>query len=126
MGKVTDFKISLDWVLKTDSIIKILEGNYRTEETISSSPFKLYEDLKKEETPLFWHQIKENLVDVLGRETYIAWITKLKFISFNNNILELKAETAFIRQYVEQHYAIKIKSTALKFLPELKKIKISS
>ena len=56
--------------------------------------------------------------------TYISWFSKLSFAKFEQGVLELKAPTKFIASYIEQQFIVKIKTAAIGFLKELKKVKI--
>ena len=74
--------------------------------------------------PEFWQQIKRSLLMNNDVNTYISWFSKLSFAKFEQGILELKAPTKFIASYIEQQFIVKIKTEAMGFLKELKKVKI--
>ena len=76
--------------------------------------------------PEFWQQIKRSLLMNNDVNTYISWFSKLSFAKFEQGVLELKVPTKFIASYMDQHFAGKIKTAALKFLKELKKIEVEN
>lgn len=56
-----------------------------------------------------WKQIQTKLKEEYGEATYKSWLSKLDFISINDNIVILVAPTKFMREWIVTHYSSSIK-----------------
>ncbi len=79
-----------------------------------TSPIELDQDfLKREE---IWEKVREKFASFLGSEGDAidkAWTSRLKAnIDENNNIINLSAPTAFVRDWINSNYLFKLESIA--------------
>lgn len=56
-----------------------------------------------------WYKIQESLKGEFGSESYDTWLQGLEFRELDNGIARLSARTPFIRDWVQRHYADRIK-----------------
>ena len=56
-----------------------------------------------------WESLKKDLKKTVGNTAYNNWIHKLGFLSFNENTITLSVPTKFLRDWIVNHYADKIK-----------------
>lgn len=131
MGEITAFKANLDWALKEENIIKIIENSYRIGDRVvfnelptETNSQELIAEIHSSNDPKFWKEIKEALLREFGKETYISWFRKIEIGNFTNELLEIKAFSNFACQYLQQHYETKIKEICNQFMSELKYLKI--
>ena len=52
--------------------------------------------------------IKGQLLEYYGRDTCISWFSKLKLKKIKGDVIILFAPSAFIAEYVEEHFGDKI------------------
>lgn len=117
MGRVKDFKVSLDWILKEDSIIKVIEGNYHNTqnnkndknaeiEYINSKheEQKILKELEKTNTPKFWQEMMKALLKDKGITTFNSWFKKNDYLNYENGILKVKAPSKFFAQWQKDHF----------------------
>tara|TARA_Y100000590_G_C15734807_1_gene1018201 strand:+ start:512 stop:1906 length:1395 start_codon:yes stop_codon:yes gene_type:complete len=56
-----------------------------------------------------WENFKKDLKKMAGDTAYNNWLKKLSFLSYEKNILSLSVPTKFLRDWIVNHYADKIK-----------------
>ena len=56
-----------------------------------------------------WIKLKRNLKKVVGDTAYNNWLKQLNFISIKNDIISLSVPTKFLRDWIVNNYADKIK-----------------
>lgn len=119
MGEVTNFKVSLDWCLKEESIIKIQNGDYGTgnkaEKYISSSQkSNEYDSMLKHEMlslqeDSICKKIREKILESFGSAIYKSWFTKTHFsIIDTDKVLRITTNSKFISNYLQDNYLTKI------------------
>ena len=111
MGEVTKFKVQLDWALKEDNIVKIMENSYgvggdRLVVDKNTSIEAVEEDTI---TDPIWKNTREELKKQLGENTFKSWISKLDFKVVSNNIAYLSVPTNFIKDWIINNYNEDIK-----------------
>jgi len=57
-----------------------------------------------------WENLKKDLKKIVGNTAYNNWLHKLGFLSLKNNTITLSVPTKFLRDWIVNHYADKIKS----------------
>ena len=57
-----------------------------------------------------WESFKKDLKKVVGNTAYNNWLKKLGFLSHENDTISLSVPTKFLRDWIVNHYADKIKS----------------
>ncbi|MEI6187526.1 MAG: DnaA N-terminal domain-containing protein [Alphaproteobacteria bacterium] len=120
------FKFAINHNVNKEGLVEQNDGVKRILITTQPTPKRsdLLATINQTAEPEFWQQIKRSLLMNNDVNTYISWFSKLSFAKFEQGILELKAPNRFIASYMEQHFAGKIKTAAIGFLKELKKVKI--
>ncbi|KKB96501.1 hypothetical protein SZ25_00407 [Candidatus Arcanobacter lacustris] len=111
MGEVTNFKASIDWCIKEDVIIKILEDSYKCGDRVGGkSPLKqsIIEIKPKSSDPL-WLEVVEKFKQLYGEAITASWLSKLDFEIIDPNIVILSSESKFILNYVENKYLNQLK-----------------
>lgn len=109
-GEVTNFKINLDWLLKSPNLKKVMDGNYhRNEELLEKQnepidQITITNEIHKLNAPNGWKNILLILMEKRGIQTFCAWFKKNEFIRFENGILEIKAFSKFAEQWINTHY----------------------
>ena len=109
MGEVTNFKVQLDWVLKEENLLKIMENSYVSGDRLvidNSSPADVLEAII--DNPI-WRQTRIELKKQLGEGTFKSWISKLDFILVLDNTTHLTAPTKFIKEWIITNYSEAIK-----------------
>ena len=120
MGKVKPtFKASLDWVLKFDVIQRILEGDFGVQE----SSFAEDGNSQLDKETLHRHiearcddsetvkQFRKSILKTFGEQTYQSWFAELTITQKGRGgDLELKANSSFIRDYIQTHYLNKLEA----------------
>ncbi len=61
-----------------------------------------------------WKKIKDDLKKDLSTQNYKTWIEPLKNVEINKNIIKIKVENKFIKEWLEKNYIDKIKKIAIK------------
>ena len=119
MGKITNFKVSLDWILQEKNLLKVLEGNYENKTGQGDKDVFFYDGktniaLKNVEVTADnpkWQKILEEATETFGKGTYLSWFSKTKFISCEKKILNVAASTEFTRNWLEVNYGGYLKRT---------------
>lgn len=128
MGEITNFRIQLDWILKEDNLIKVIEGSYHREgestqfiDSISENDEeKLVAHIKKSKSPDFWKEIMINLLKKIGYSTFNAWVSKNEFISYENGLLEIKAPSKFSANWQTDNFLNAIFEESKKTISDIK------
>jgi hypothetical protein len=120
------FKFAINHNVNEEGLAEQNDGVKRILITTQPTPKRsdLLGTINQTAEPEFWHQIRRSLLMNNDINTYISWFSKLSFSKFDQGVLELKAPTRFIASYIEQQFIVKVKTAAIGFLKELKKIKI--
>lgn len=113
MGEITNFKVSFDWVLKEENIIKILENNYGiNNNVIAKNAIEAIEnELEAEINNPIWRAAREELKKQLGEGTFKSWISKLDFKNISDQTVYFIAPTNFIKDWITTNYSEEIKRT---------------
>ncbi len=61
-----------------------------------------------------WKKIKDDLKKDLSTQNYKTWIEPLNNVEINKNIIKIKVENKFIKEWLEKNYIDKIKKIAIK------------
>jgi hypothetical protein len=110
MGKITNFKISLDWILKEENLIKALEDNYKNKTVEAEEQQKLQEkevvlELEQDNrSDHRWKALQQNAIKKFGTSTYVSWFSKMKLISCEENAVRVGVPTRFIKDWIESKY----------------------
>ena len=62
-----------------------------------------------------WSNFKRNLKNEVGDIAYNNWLKQLSFLSQNNDTISLSVPTKFLRDWIVNHYADKIKTHCQEF-----------
>jgi len=112
MGRITNFKVSLDWILQEKNLLKVLEGNYENKTGQGGKDLFFYDgkasvalkDVEVTADNPKWQKILEEATETFGKETYLSWFSKTKFISCEKEVLNVAAPTKFTRDWLEANY----------------------
>ena len=124
MGEITNFKIKLDWILKEENLLKILENNYvmGDRQVIEANiPIDITEEIISD--PL-WKQTREELKKQLGEGIFNSWIAKLGFEGIEEQTACLLAPTKFIKEWIMNNYCENIKKSFNKYGTNIQEILI--
>ena len=129
MGKVKDFCISFDWVIRDETTLKkIMDGKYHSPKELESrfdgkrntKPLTDLENNSKLDSR--WKGVLQDTIKRFGEDTYISWFSKLKFISEQGGILILEVSSGFVKEEIETHYSRKLLRIAENYFEGLRKI----
>ena len=109
MGEVTKFKVQLDWALKEENLLKIIENSYGIGDRLVANNIAVSETLEEEISDPIWKQAREGLKNQLGEGTFKSWISKLNFQIILDNTAYLTAPTKFIKEWILTNYSEDIK-----------------
>lgn len=129
MGKVNEFRVQLSWALHAGNLKNILEGKYhltrksRAKRIEKNTGIPLQE-LRVEVDHPAWRGIRKEAETKWGRESYLSWVAKLRFVSFEGGILKLEAPMNFIKDEIEARFLKGLEDIALSQRSGIKKIKI--
>lgn len=129
-GEVTNFKIQLDWILKKENLIKVMEGNYHREEELQTpkteiNQASLIEEIENLKAPKFWKDMMLILMQRKGIATFCAWFKKNEFVSLKNGILEIKSFSKFAAHWINTHYLDDILNAGKEVYQKFEEIKFS-
>ena len=71
-----------------------------------------------------WLKLKKDLKKVVGDTAYNNWLKQLGYLSLEENILSLSVPTKFLRDWIFNNYADKIKVECKKINEKIEAIKI--
>ena len=71
-----------------------------------------------------WENLKKDLKKVVGNTAYNNWLKKLNFLSLEKDTISLSVPTKFLRDWIVNHYADKIKSHCNKINNNIEVLKI--
>ncbi len=71
-----------------------------------------------------WQSLKKDLKKVVGDTAYNNWLKQIGYLSYDNNIVSLSVPTKFLRDWIVNNYADKIKNQCKKINSEIEAIKI--
>ena len=107
MGKVTKFKASIDWVLKEDIAVKILEGDYGISENKivfdENKNANLIQEIDSSSESKEAKLIRRQLVKRVGKDTYHSWFKKV-YIEFSEKVINFKFPTRFHHSHISENY----------------------
>ena len=109
MGEVTSFKAQLDWTLKEENILKIMENSYGMGDRISVKAIAVHETQEETISDPIWKQTRIDLKKQLGEGVFKSWISKLSFQAISENIAHFTAPTKFIKEWIITNYSEDIK-----------------
>ncbi len=133
MGEITNFKAQVDWVLKEENLIKIMENSYgvgdrpNENQTVITDNIeqKLIEEIENSNTPKFWQQILLTLMKEKGISTYISWFRKNQYVGFKDGVLEIKSFSKFGAEYIRNNFADKIENICKDTIDSFEELKIA-
>ena len=70
-----------------------------------------------------WSDLKKNLKNIVGNTAYNNWIKQLNFLSLENRTISFAVPTKFLRDWIVNNYADKIKVECKKYINEIEAIK---
>ncbi|MBS57039.1 MAG: chromosomal replication initiator protein DnaA [Rickettsiales bacterium] len=70
-----------------------------------------------------WPSLKKNIKKIVGDTAYNNWLKHLYFISLENKTISFAVPTKFLRDWIVNNYADKIKLEAKKFIEDIETIK---
>lgn len=102
------FKLSLYWVLKFNTIDRILNGEFGVKEIVvqkteQDASFEAVSHIQSVDESEFSKLVRAKLLKALGAVTYLSWFTKVKIITDEKGV-HLKAETPFVQDYITTHF----------------------
>ena len=71
-----------------------------------------------------WARLKKNLKKVVGNTAYNNWLKQLGFLSLDGDIISLSVPTKFLRDWIVNNYADKIKEECNKYNSNIESLKI--
>jgi hypothetical protein len=106
--KHSNFKASLDWSIKPDNIVKILEGQYgigdRSSKIDNSSTPGVEPAPHTAATDELWKQVLKCFEDSHGIPTVKSWLSKLEFERVGDSTIKLSSSSKFILETVDRKY----------------------
>ena len=109
MGEVTNFKVQLDWALKEENILKIIENSYVIGDRLVGKDINSAEVLEEVINDPIWRQAREELKRQLGEGVFKSWISKLSFQTVSENMANFIVPTKFIKEWIISNYSSEIK-----------------
>jgi hypothetical protein len=109
MGEVTSFKATLDWTLKEENLIKIMENSYSMGDRLVAENKDSIEVIDEVINDPIWKKTREELKKQLGEGVFKSWISKLSFQAISDNIAHFTAPTKFIKEWIITNYSEDIK-----------------
>ncbi len=70
-----------------------------------------------------WVDLKKDLRNIVGDTAYNNWLKQLTFLSVENQTISFAVPTKFLRDWVVNNYADKIKNQCKKYIKEIEAIK---
>ena len=79
-----------------------------------------------EDQPAIWSKVLEQLKKLMNDDVFLAWITKLEFLKYSeeNQLIEMKAQSAFYRDWISNNYGKDILLASQLVIPKVNKINI--
>ena len=109
MGEITNFKVQLDWALKEDNILKILENSYGMgDRSVDQASISLAV-IEEVVTDPIWKKARLELKNELGEGVFKSWISKLNFTGISDNIAHFEAPNKFISDWIMLNFSEAIK-----------------
>ena len=71
-----------------------------------------------------WQNLKKDLKKVVGNTAYNNWLKQLAFLSIDKDTISMSVPTKFLRDWIVNHYADKIKSHCNKINKDIEILKI--
>lgn len=132
MGEIKDFRVSLDWVLKEEFMIKVIEGTYHrggdskalNDADPKSQEQEIVKELQESNTPKFWQQMMKTLLEEKGAITFNAWFKKNNYLKYENGILQIKAPSRFFVQWQKDNFWDDMVKACRKNIPNFKDLEI--
>jgi len=109
MGEVTKFKAQLDWTLKEENLLKIMENSYSMGDRLVIESNEYVEVIEEVINDPIWKKTREELKKQLGEGVFKSWISKLSFQTISDNIAHFTAPTKFIKEWIITNYSEDIK-----------------
>ena len=109
MGEVTNFKAQLDWTLKEENLLKIMENSYSMGDRLVVESKESVEVIEENINDPIWKKTREDLKKQLGEGVFKSWISKLRFQVISDNVAHLTAPTKFIKEWIITNYSEEIK-----------------
>jgi hypothetical protein len=109
MGEVTNFRAQLDWTLREENLLKIIENSYSMGDRISIKANAALEIQEETISDPLWRQTRIELKKQLGEGVFKSWISKLSFQTISDNIAHFTAPTKFIKEWIMNNYSDDIK-----------------
>ena len=63
-----------------------------------------------------WPLLKRNIKKIVGDTAYNNWFKQLSFISIENTTITLSVPTKFLRDWIVNNYADKVKNECKKYI----------
>lgn len=124
MGEITKFKVQLDWVLKEENLLKVMENSYGMGDRLILDNSSSKEVLEEVINDPIWKETRERLKNQLSEGVFKSWISKLNFESISDNIAHFTAPTKFIRDWILNNFKDDIISSFKQAESNIKEIKI--
>ena len=67
-----------------------------------------------------WPLLKRNIKKIVGDTAYNNWFKQLSFISIENTTITLSVPTKFLRDWIVNNYADKVKNECKKHIENIK------
>jgi len=101
-GNDQGFKVSFEWAIEPENIIKILEGCL----SVHSKEKKKEESLDEflESIDPQWCLVCEDLIDHFGKLIFESWFKGIQLDGLTDNTARLVVPSVFIKDYIKQHY----------------------
>ena len=71
-----------------------------------------------------WKSFKKDLKKVVGETAYNNWLKQLDFLTLKEEVISLSVPTKFLRDWIVNHYADKIKSHCKVYNKKIEVLKI--
>ena len=70
-----------------------------------------------------WEECIYDISKEMNENTLRTWISPIKFIAFNNNVLELQVPNEFFYEWISEHYSLLLDSVVKKYFDKKTTIK---
>ena len=123
MGKKTGFKASLDWVLKFDTLQRLLEGDLGVERLLGQKEVQprnsVRENLLAADMPPEERAFRLTLCKALGEDIYQNWFAHAA-VTLTVETVTLSVATPFLRDYVDTYFSLEVpKLTGKKLIVQI-------
>lgn len=126
------FKVTLDWAINLNNVVKILEGAIydkapAKEGCVDKSWEELVTEIRSNHIGAFvepWLRICQVLVGLVKQATFRSWFATVQLKEFTNTTAIFEADGEFRRDYLATHYKADLERAVRAVYPSIQQIEI--